>query len=662
MNKKILADIAAASLLISTGMPLQASTDQDTLQFFEQEAQVLSASRLPSLISLAPATVYVITAADIKASGMRNIWDILRQVPGVDVVQSRTSQADVSIRGLDQPLNNRTLVLLNGHSARIPTYDYVQWEQMPVSLDEIDRIEIVEGPASTVYGGNAMNGVINIITKSPQQFRGGVVSYRGGEHGTEDGDFAYGKQHNNFGYKMGAGHQSTNHFDASNGHLASQNNKFNGAFNYETSKYSRWDFSWGWNHLDSELNTGGLWVLPGWQDSASVSVSYTYKDIRIKTYWDHGHSLYQFPAFSQPTTYLPWNLTYNSYEMELEQTLSLPWNNKAVVGGTYRKNTDLSNMLAPSYVSEDLWALYGEDRWDIAEKWVLSASARLDRHPLTPLAFSPRGSITYTPIDGHALRFSAGTSFRNPTLIENHANLSGFYANLPTPTLRAIIPNPPITTIAETVVGDTKLSPERMSQEEIAYIAQWGRIKATATGFHYRINNIITADGSVTGFSIPTLPVTINFLNFASIETWGAEFGTEAVITRWLTGTANYSYQYLHDLSSGLSVSMQSPRHKANAGIQIKNGGFTGTISSDWVDKTNWRLQPVNAYFLVNAHAGYAFSGRWSGLEVGASAFNLLNHTHYEIAPSTSGNIPVVNPFAGERIGQNWTGTISYRF
>jgi hypothetical protein len=96
-------------------------------------------------------------------------------------------------------------------------------------------------------------------------------------------------------------------------------------------------------------------------------------------------------------------------------------------------------------------------------------------------------------------------------------------------------------------------------------------------------------------------------------------------------------------------------------GVTAKRQGWTGDLQVHWVDKTQWLNianveEPVNAYFLVNAHVAYAFSGRWTGLEAGVTAFNLLNHDHYETLPSVSG-LP-----ASEIVRSRWTGTLSYKF
>src|SRR5262249_35578637 len=149
-----------------------------------------------------PASVYVVTAQDIKDSGALTIWDALRSVPGLDVMSTRTFAGEVSIRGLNRPIVNRTLVLLDGKTVLNGYYDYLTWESLPVTMEEIERIEILEGPASAVYGANAINGVINIITKTPSQLQGGILTNTAGERSTELASFVYGSQKEKLGYKL----------------------------------------------------------------------------------------------------------------------------------------------------------------------------------------------------------------------------------------------------------------------------------------------------------------------------------------------------------------------------------------------------------------------------------------------------------------------------
>ncbi len=149
-----------------------------------EAVRVVTASRLGQSLRWSPATVYVVTAEDLAASGARTLWDALRGVPGVDVMATRTFYGEVSVRGLNKALGTRTLVLLDGRTVLNGPFDSTFWEGISASLEEIDRIEVVEGPASALYGANAINGVVNIITRTPAQLNGGQVSFTAGERGT----------------------------------------------------------------------------------------------------------------------------------------------------------------------------------------------------------------------------------------------------------------------------------------------------------------------------------------------------------------------------------------------------------------------------------------------------------------------------------------------
>ena len=181
--------------------------------FLLRKAQVITASRRAVSARKAPASS-VITSEDIEAAGGAvRLWDLLRNVPGVDVIESRAFQGNVSIRGLNEPLNNRTLVLLDGKTVLHSFYGIVNWEDIPVSVPEIDRIEIVEGPVSALYGANAIQGVINIITKKPERLGGGLVSFSAGGRDVFLGSALYGAKKGKLAYKIGAAQRRANRFE-----------------------------------------------------------------------------------------------------------------------------------------------------------------------------------------------------------------------------------------------------------------------------------------------------------------------------------------------------------------------------------------------------------------------------------------------------------------
>src|ERR1700736_5621457 len=140
------------------------------------DMEIVSVSRKEQKISKVPAAIFVITQEDIRRSGVRNVPDLLRMVPGVDVAQLDANIWVISIRGFADRFSDKVLVLMDGRSAYTPTSSGVYWDQQDVPLEDIDRIEVIRGPGGTVWGANAVNGVINIIAKSAKGTLGGLLS------------------------------------------------------------------------------------------------------------------------------------------------------------------------------------------------------------------------------------------------------------------------------------------------------------------------------------------------------------------------------------------------------------------------------------------------------------------------------------------------------
>jgi iron complex outermembrane receptor protein len=146
------------------------------------DIDVTSVSRKSEKFSNVPAAVYVITAEDIRRSGATSVPEALRLVPGLNVAQVDARQWAVTSRGFNDLFANKLLVLIDGRSVYTPLFSGVIWDMRDVMLEDVDRIEVIRGPGATVWGANAVNGVINIITKSARDTQGGLAT---GGYGTE---------------------------------------------------------------------------------------------------------------------------------------------------------------------------------------------------------------------------------------------------------------------------------------------------------------------------------------------------------------------------------------------------------------------------------------------------------------------------------------------
>ncbi len=128
--------------------------------------QVTSVSKKEQKLSRTPAAVFVITQEDIRRSAATSIPDLLRMVPGLDVAQINANTWAISARGFNSQFANKLLVLVDGRAVYTPLFGGVYWDTVDVPLEDIEQIEVIRGPGGTVWGANAVNGVINIITKS----------------------------------------------------------------------------------------------------------------------------------------------------------------------------------------------------------------------------------------------------------------------------------------------------------------------------------------------------------------------------------------------------------------------------------------------------------------------------------------------------------------
>src|ERR1022692_845350 len=154
--------------------------------------QVTSVSKKEQSLSKSGASVYVISQEDIRRSGMTNIPDLLRLVPGVNVARITANTWAISIRGFNYRYSSKVLVLIDGRTVYTPGFSGVYWDQQSVPLEDIDRIEVIRGPGGTVWGANAMNGVINIITKSATVTEGALVSTGSGSQDSTQSLAQYG--------------------------------------------------------------------------------------------------------------------------------------------------------------------------------------------------------------------------------------------------------------------------------------------------------------------------------------------------------------------------------------------------------------------------------------------------------------------------------------
>src|SRR5947209_10514264 len=184
-GRGMLAGFVAVLLATNSGAQGQRTVPDVTNLSMEDlmNMQVTSVSKRTQKVADAAAAVFVITQEDIRRSGARSIPEALRLAPGLEVARIDSNKWAIASRGFNGRFDNKLLVLIDGRSVYTPLFSGVYWNVQDVMLEDIDRIEVIRGPGATLWGANAVNGVINIITKPAQATQGGLVT---AEVGTEE--------------------------------------------------------------------------------------------------------------------------------------------------------------------------------------------------------------------------------------------------------------------------------------------------------------------------------------------------------------------------------------------------------------------------------------------------------------------------------------------
>src|SRR5207247_113277 len=151
------------------------------------ECVVVTASKVESTLIDAPSTMSVVTSDVLSSTPAQNYGDRLRSVPGINAIQLSARDVNITARQATSTLSNSQLVLLDGRSLYLDFFGIVLWDFMPTNPDDIKQIEVIRGPASAVWGANALTGVVNVITKSPREAPGATVSFNGGSFSREAG-------------------------------------------------------------------------------------------------------------------------------------------------------------------------------------------------------------------------------------------------------------------------------------------------------------------------------------------------------------------------------------------------------------------------------------------------------------------------------------------
>ncbi|HEV8327546.1 MAG TPA: TonB-dependent receptor [Nitrospiraceae bacterium] len=612
------------------------------LELIKEEETVSIASRYEQPISQAPSNVYVITDEDIKNSGATDLPAVLRRIPGMEVMQITGADINVSMRGNNQLAANKLLVMIDGRSIYIDVQGVVFWKLIPVTLPEIERIEVLKGPASVLYGFNAFDGVINIITKSSKQMKGTTLQFGGGEYGTISSAAIQGGAIGKLGYRLSVGHDQNQQWQNRNA-LAFRTNKFNVQTEYALSSESKLLISGGLtdsNRFDGTVtSTVRLTETPA---LAYANAVYERPNFYVRAWWNGYNDTYGLNVSPLIAPFLKITDTAlsptsviraNTYNAEAQHTIDLSAADRFTYGINYRMNT-LSNNFIDQRSNENRLGFYLQNEWKATPTLTLMAGARYELNTFIHATISPRLSLLYSPIPDHTFRVTTATGYRPPTLFETHLHNLVFVTLPP--------PSPPLPPVFSN--GSNNLDPEKIFSIDAGYQGWYfkHRLRTRADVFYNHITDLIQFIGSGGGVSQGGIA-----------DIYGGEAGMEFLVTRWLSAFANSSFEEIHQTFTG-DARRGAPRFKWNLGVR---GDWANGLNSEIVfyhvgsatypvNQAFFLFAPlggftppnerVGSYNLLNLRMGYKFwqqkaeAGYMRDAELAISAFNALNDKHKE--------------------------------
>lgn len=496
----------AASLLLANGLKAQ-YLDSSEADFFDDSPLILTASRMSKPLIESPASVSVINREMIESSGARELSEIFRLVPGFIVGNLNGNKAVVTYQGLGNEFSRQTQVLVDGRSVFLPSFGGVPWANLPLILEDIERVEIIRGPNAVTYGANAFLATINIITRHSAEDIGMRYSLTTGDNANPDvGDayFRLGYQLDDFDWRLSVGTLNDDGFKSVND--SRESNKLNFRLDYTASNDQLWTF-----HIGTSNTVRGVGA-PGEpndikrdQDATNSYLNINWEQVRsnsstsIRLTHTKQAVVDNFPADPQTlagtaipiTTFIDFDRDSNRTDLEFVQTEELDDSLRIVYGASLRKDRVKSLFLAndDKFHDIDTTRLFTSIEWRFGGNWIMDYGTTLEDSSITEQEYSPRFSVLNKINRNHVIRFVASRAKRNPILYE-HSGLSVFDVNATVPGLGSIDFD------FKTFQGNPDIKPEDIVSYEFGLRTELAlnTISSDIKLFTYKITGIIEDD------------------------------------------------------------------------------------------------------------------------------------------------------------------------
>lgn len=600
------------------------------------DIEITSASRSPERLSETAAAVAVLTNADIHRSGVTNIPNALRLVPGLNVAQGDAQTWAVSSRGFNDVFANKLLVMIDGRTVYTPLFSGVFWDVQDTVLEDIDRIEVVRGPGAALWGANAVNGVISIITKSARDTQGLLIS---GGGGTED------RAITNIRYGAKLGEDAflkvyARYFNRDSSALATGQQAHDGWEMYRAGFRADWEPKGSSFTLQGDIYAGNkdrLYSVPTtiFPFAARRESTDELAGGNLLARWTH-----DFSADSQLTLQTYYDRTVRDTavisetratgDVDLQHRFKLGERQEVVWGFGFRSTRDdvtntLNVSLAPTQRTLNLFSAFVQDEISIIpERLRLTLGSKLEHNDFTGFELQPSVRASWTPAERQTFWASVSRAVRTPSRAEDDIRLN------PAPP----VPLPPGSI---TIFGDRSIIAEELFAYEAGYRLQPNaRVSLDLSAFYNEYDNLRTLERTVPGPVSPSIAG-----NKLKADTYGVELSATAQATEAWRLQGGYSFLEIDahgdadssDVTTERTTEGSTPHHQLFLRSLLDlpfNIQFDATLR--YVDA----LPAPGIPSYVTADLRLAWSPR-KNLEIAIVGRNLLDDRHPEFAPTFIG-------------------------
>jgi iron complex outermembrane receptor protein len=613
--------------------------------------KVTSVSKKEETLSRTAAAIFVITLEDIARSGALNIPDLLRMVPGVDVAQISANAWAISIRGFNAKYDNKLMVMVDGRSVYTQTNSDVNWDTFDVPLEDIERIEVIRGPGGSSWGANAVNGVINIITKKASESRGETITGSGGNLDQGSGFAQYGgafKKSTDF--RVYGKYFNYDHMPGADAESGGDGwHMLRGGFRSDTTLSAKDTLT-----MQGDFYAGRegdpAFTLPSVTSPGFVVLN-GQVDLRggfIQSVWNHSYSersnttlQISFDRYTRGDPVLP--ETRDTVLADFQHNVSWGSRQSIVCGVGYNFTTDrLVSTLTVSFTPEnratDLFSSFVQDEISlIPDRLYLTVGTKLEHNDYTGFGLMPtaRGAWILTPRD--TLWAAVSRALRTPARDDTNfrLNLGDVAPPESTPDLLAILSNP-------------RLKDERLIAYEFGYRSQIRQnLSFDAAGYYNDYDDLRTSEPGTPFFeetpAPPHLVLPLVYANLMYGETHGAEaFASWKATNRW-TLSPGYALELVHlhtdpqseDTQTGPFIMGTVPRHMAGLRSHLDlSHGFTSDVNANFVDRLP--AQGIPSYTRLDAQLSWKIGERLQGSVVGQNL--LVGHRLEFVDPNSNEN------------------------